>query len=1691
MQLKFRENEWQAAKKRAKLLGPAARALLDKGENYFDLESARLLENSLAAPLLKRPERFTQIEQLYTPSLSMAVGALTDGKYAKRVKKLLEIEAEGRYSSSMTCRSFHTGQLSQLVSDFINLIAGAVRLYYYDNDILELTGMEDGFEKLKLCLDIHVALAIREGDESVRRGIHEAVLGDNSLVRLNGEMICGVIRSGDEALVGDLLKLLDTAGLQEGLRQRILESADIGRAETFARIVCFCAEKDLFRFASGVRALAVWTGFGVENTRANISKRLGNVAAKVLSSEEKRREYLASDDLSEVWLALWGYGCFELGHTLHIVSELIKSGDRRRRLLAWYFISGTENSSYRMKMASENLHERDPEVLAWLTGCLEQTGEFVSAYYYNTTKKAAVNHALPAKKEERRALFDKLAALLPVIGEKTRTFSGMPFDFVSVRLSSDPVIGCMMSLAGYDMDAELAERLTAHTAYMNADRRQVLIRYFLRPAENADHRRVLVSFLGDRSPIVKQRAVEELQKLSLTDAELDGIADSLRSKSSPYRAAAVAALKAQPESRLEPLLERMLASAEEHKLQAALDLICEMEEKRGGAAARFMPQLQALGSEKLSTQTEILLKKLLADGEKQEYTRENGFGLYDPQEVNAYLDSIRAEFAIAPWNEKAIRSVYPSEAEFKALMKRINAVFEKHADYEYEVVDMWHGSREKVLLGDGDFHCRLPAESGCSSMHDKNARLDMLPFCDEFRQAFGETASDPVKAAGLFAVSQNFEGDYNPGYYKNDAWFSALFKKELVPCYAASVRERAMEELMRGGNAGSVRGVEIMTMMALAASECDPHAVFECAFGIYRSVAERIGESNLAREYRKPDGVHGAIRFISGRHDMPVNSRELGIWRELISRLELGQEDFARWFKYEYRLECLAGVDPACGLTADDIFRAHEMGLVPKEAIFARLLREEVERPDKLSMLTGEGGRGGKSRRLKEKYPGAGEIITAVVNRIAEVEERRGELETPLTYHALAIGGLYGAEHFVHLLAALGKEGFYRGYEYTWEKDKRTVLSCLLKRCRPNKEDTPEKLKELIKSTDISESRLLEAVMYCPQWAGIAEKALEIKGLKSAVWFFHAHINESFSAEKETETALFSPISPERFMDGAFDRDWFMESYYALGEKRFNTLYKSAKYISSGGSNHRRSQLYADAVLGRLDIAALEKEIEEKRNVERLRCYPLIPIAEGDMREALRRYEFLQRFMKSSKQFGAQRRESEKKAVGIALENLAITTGIKDVNRLVWRMETQKTKALAPLLEPIFIDEFTARLVINGEGDASVAIEKGGKELKAVPKAIAKHDALLELKASAAELKEQKRRSRESLERAMCERTEFERAELAILLKNPVLAPMIKRLVWLSEGALGFIDLPTEGGGPERGGPERGGPECGEPLLIDPKGELHPCGEKAVIAHPHDMMSAGSWHEFMRLMCEKRIVQPFKQVFREYYPITEDERSAQTLSRRYAGFQVSPKRTAALLKSRGWTVDYEEGLQRVFYRENLVVRLFALADWFSPSDIEAPTLETVQFFDRRSGEPARLCEVPPVLFSEVMRDIDLVVSVAHVGGVDPEASMSTVEMRISLAGELVRLLGLKNVRFTGNHARVEGRLANWSVHMGSGIVHAEGRGMIPIMPVHSQSRGRVFLPFADDDPKTAEIMSKIILLSEDTKLRDPEILKMV
>jgi len=303
---------------------------------------------------------------------------------------------------------------------------------------------------------------------------------------------------------------------------------------------------------------------------------------------------------------------------------------------------------------------------------------------------------------------------------------------------------------------------------------------------------------------------------------------------------------------------------------------------------------------------------------------------------------------------------------------------------------------------------------------------------------------------------------------------------------------------------------------------------------------------------------------------------------------------------------------------------------------------------------------------------------------------------------------------------------------------------------------------------------------------------------------------------------------------------------------------------------------------------------------------------------------------------------------------------------------------------------------------------------------------------------------------------------------------MLKRLVLIGESSAGYA---VEGG----------------KVLEDHSGHREPIAsdEPIRIAHPVDLLATKAWSAWQRECFARERVQPFKQVFRELYPPTRDELSSKESSRRYAGHQVQPSQALALLGSRGWVSLPEEGVRRTFHHAKVTAWLTFTEGFFSPAEIDGLTIEEVRFSPPGTFDMLPIAQVPPRIFSEVMRDLDLVVSVAHMGGVDPEASASSMEMRAVLVQETAILLGLRNVRTEGTRAFIDGKLGAYNVHLGSAVIHRQPGGALFVVPVHSQYRGRLFLPFADDDPKSAEVLSKVLLLARDSEIKDPSILEQI
>lgn len=1628
---------------------------------YYSKDFSKLF-SALTEACGRSPVHLSTLQEFWTPALERAVVQLVGRYYAEEIYQALLLRMEGQLSNESTRRSYHSAHFGYYFYSIINLLEQLVNTSCYTETVEELLYCgNDYIPGYKYLL----ALALRRKEEPVYTLVQEALLGDNTQVLLTRSIIEAVIISKDEALLNDLYRLLLAARLQEGLRQQILESADVGSLSVLTHFLKLCLDEDLFRYSAVIRAFGTWTGLGYDNTKPASIRRYAQYAYGCLTDPVLRQEYLNSGDNQKAYFALWSMGCDEIRDCEAMVEQLLWDKHHYRQILGWFYVSQSDSDVYKTALARKHLQERDEELLAWVVSCLPESRLFL--YRFQPTGEAwntdlTEHMVIPSDSSESLQLFLQLKETALFIHKKQRTFSGNPFDFVSVTLHNARVIQLMLSIAKIHPTLQLIDQLFPLLQFMDAEQRQVFLS--LLDLDNASHRTYLRAALHDRSVLVKEAAVQRLAKTHLQPEDYAVLAEAMCSKSSTLRQLILALLKKQKAGDLKPMLRSLLNAEAPEQQQAALELLLELHKQNPQLQMELSEPLAQLQQKKLSTQTQILLEQLLdAQEPGTGYTKANGFGLYDPAVPQAFAQSLPSIQKPGFWGKvfkvqnedllspSQIKALFPSWAQVDALLNRMNQVFIRHGDYEYEATD-WSGQKIMTMFGNAQYDLLLPFEHGINRLDHPDARVEMVPFYTELLDAMGELATDPEKFVALLYVLEEDYSSFRPGM-KLESWFLPYERRSVFCNYYDEARQKYKDHFF-----------QLHTFIRKVLYRFDAHQLFVIMLRLYRSMVSFYGEETLGRCYVSNHELPAQL-YTGEQAKFVINHPLLKCLRQLLYRLPLSEEDRKTWFLQQYRIEKIAQASTDCGLTLDDHLLAQDRGYAPREVLFETVLAPE--NAYYIRVLTNS-----LSQKLVKTYLWLQDFTPALLERIVSIEEKRGELPGPFTNHSRFIERIEGVSHFCNLLSALGAESFFRGYQTYRDATKKASLSHLLKCCYPAREDTAEHLAARLMHTDITEKRLVEAAMYAPQWAGFVEKLLGWNGLKCGVWFFHAHINELFSAEKETEVALYSPITPLQFNDGTFDKNWFFEAYDQLGPKHFDLLYKSAKYITDGSNQHRRSQLYTDAVLGRLDATELRKEISEKRNQDKLRCFPLLPMAKDDTHEALSRYEFIQKFLKESKQFGAQRRESEKKACAAAMENLAVAVGLTDVNRLIWQMESAKMSQVLPYMEPTLLDGVSLSLQINEQGDAGLRIEKNGKQLRTLPKFLSKNVHVLTLKELVKGLKEQKIRAKTSLEHAMITSAYFSIPELSGLLSNPVLCPLFENLLWTDDQVIGFLSKKEAG------------------LVLAPLSGPEKTLQTEMLrpAHPYDLQQAQVWANYMQLLYQQQRVQPFKQVFREYYPLTADEADRQVHTYRYAGHQVQPQKAIALLRTRGWTVDYDEGLQKVYYQENLVARVYSLATWFSPADIEAPTLETIQFFDRRNETPVLLENVPPIVFSETMRDLDMMVSVAHVGGVDPEASHSTVEMRLAIAKELTALLQLNNISWRSAHALIRGKLSNYSVHLGSGIVHAEGKGMVSIVPVHTQARGRIFLPFADDDPKTAEIISKIVLLSEDHKLKDPSIL---
>jgi hypothetical protein len=303
---------------------------------------------------------------------------------------------------------------------------------------------------------------------------------------------------------------------------------------------------------------------------------------------------------------------------------------------------------------------------------------------------------------------------------------------------------------------------------------------------------------------------------------------------------------------------------------------------------------------------------------------------------------------------------------------------------------------------------------------------------------------------------------------------------------------------------------------------------------------------------------------------------------------------------------------------------------------------------------------------------------------------------------------------------------------------------------------------------------------------------------------------------------------------------------------------------------------------------------------------------------------------------------------------------------------------------------------------------------------------------------------------------------------------------------------------------------------------------------------------------EQQITQPFKQAHREIYLLTDAERHTGNYSNRFAAHIVRQHQFNALCAARGWKnrlrlmVDDElppptKELPRFGLRAEFWIESVGDAHGIDTNESGAYlrlSTDQVRFYrtgaaansahvggggyssraagpgDEAINEPIPLSMVPPLVFSEIMRDVDLFVGVASVGN-DPNWSdggpdgryrtywqsysfgelSATAQTRKAVLERLIPRLKIADRCSLGDRFLVvRGDLHSYKIHLGSGnILMAPNDQYLCIVPSQRQTvagDGGVFLPF-EGDLTLSIILSKAFLLAADTHITDPVIVNQI
>jgi hypothetical protein len=354
------------------------------------------------------------------------------------------------------------------------------------------------------------------------------------------------------------------------------------------------------------------------------------------------------------------------------------------------------------------------------------------------------------------------------------------------------------------------------------------------------------------------------------------------------------------------------------------------------------------------------------------------------------------------------------------------------------------------------------------------------------------------------------------------------------------------------------------------------------------------------------------------------------------------------------------------------------------------------------------------------------------------------------------------------------------------------------------------------------------------------------------------------------------------------------------------------------------------------------------------------------------------------------------------------------------------------------------------------------------------------------------------------------------LIDHPLLGLLGRRLIWVFSNEQGW----------EKSGLYCKGQFCG---ASGEAVELTPA-TKARLWHPlsTEASEVQQWREHV---FASSVRQPFRQAFREFYQITDDERQTKMYSNRFAGTLMRQHQFSSLCRARGWKYRL---MGAEFDGFNVPTKLLASWKMHAEFYVDLPSDRKPALFESALGEKSgyginlflgsdqvrfyrdrreiAIEEVPAIVYSEIMRDVDLFTSASAVGQDEswsdqgdrgtgvlaPHIEVNELSSMLALRIEILsRVLPLTPI---AEHCKIEktwlvvrGQLGTYRIEMLSGGVLRMTDSGVRQLKIPQKLLDGVSVDFSafpiDLDHRTEMILRKAYVLANDWKIDSPDLIR--